>query len=253
MSKGRASKAATFVERDRAWLAARGDVPDTSFERVQHYQANAKLAGDLILEAEPSTCVVVDGDLEVAGDIYVCGDGLWVSGEIRCSTFESWDARFVIARAIRARRDIAFTAVGGAPHEVGRFEAPVFACVGGDREDLLGEGEHRIAHVLDLSDAPTGVGDAMVLELLRTRTDEVVARLDKGEAIWSLCPAPPPRPSTRLTKIAEAIAAGATFEWTDLGGRPAIKVVTPDGVRQLSALSAEERQALERLLAERSP
>jgi len=244
MTKRHAGDSADFVIRDRAWLEVRR-VPDGLFDQVQHYEGSVKIAGDLLLESDPSACVVVDGDLDVDGDVYVCNDGLVVTGEVRCSTFESWDSRFVIARAIRARRDIVFTALGGAAHDIATFEAPIVACLGVDREELLGSGAHRIEHFVDLSDAPDGVGDAMVLELLRTKTDEVLALLGKRKPIWSLFP---DRPPARLVKMVETIRAGATFEWTDLAGRPAIRIIGADGSRQISALSIDERATLERML-----
>jgi hypothetical protein len=58
-------------------------------------------------------------------------------------------------------------------------------------------------------------------------------------------------PTPRLETILAAVERGAVLEFTELGGRSAVRVLHPDGSKQISVLADDERTFLEELQTKR--
>lgn len=251
-----------FSEKSSEWLAGRNLDDGISPEQILHADGDITLSAaemEKTLQYPRSTCLVVDGNLSVDGHLSVDEmHALIVAGTVSCRSFWVGEGRFR-AKELRVADAATFDCYSEDMYgfEVDKMSAKVWCTPRKDKPP--GGAEINAEFVIEVSKLDESKLFSWIID---DSFDAVYSTLKSGNSIddaWclankSLVANPelrvhldPPKPEmfSRVRGLLEAIENGATTEEAELHGQKAIRVIHPDGAKQLTVLTPEELAAFE--------
>lgn len=231
----------------RSFLAARHRTTAIDHPRVTQFDGSLVVPGDFPPRRAPEGAWVVEGDLDVDGDVWLGDtDLLWVSGALRCRTIVLSEAQVFIGRGIRARSAAFLLALS--TQELGAIESPLVVRDFADGVEGKLFVTNEDALVVGRPDVP-GVTTSDLVRMLAERRDDLMQALRSGVGIDALFPRAPAPVSSRVAALIASLDECVAHEWTKVGERAALRVVRADGSKQVSVLSPDEATQVHEALA----